>query len=44
MLLIQSSGTKNQAQQARVTQERCGINLTDPSPSRKGEAGREESS
>lgn len=31
MLLIQSSGTKNQAQQARVTQERCGINFTDPS-------------
>lgn len=41
MRVIQSNGTESQGEQARVIQERCGINFTDPSLScRGGETGR----
>lgn len=41
MLVIRSSGTESQEQEAGVTQERCGINFTDPLLScRRGEERR----
>ena len=45
MLVIRSSGTESQEEEAGVTQERCGINFTDPLLScRRGEERRGESS